>query len=137
MTVILWIVLALLVAGAIIFMSSLQTRRSLPTLELPDGEALPKTVLQRRAGWTLLVAVLLVATAAGCLVLVGPETWWEDDAIRHLVTVLLLGVLAVYLAFMVGVRSLATRDDGSFDERDELILASVTRYAGCASSTAK
>ena len=66
MSPILWIILALIIAGALIFASSLKTRRSLPALELPAGETLPKTVTQKRAAWALFVVVLLVGTAAGC-----------------------------------------------------------------------
>jgi hypothetical protein len=122
MNLILWVILALIIAGAIIFISSLRTRRDLPTLELPDGESLPRTLVQRRAGWTLLVAVLLVMAAAASLTLFGPQAWWENDPVRHLVTALLLGVLVAYMFFVRSVRALKVRDDGSFDERDAMIL---------------
>ena len=69
MTFILWIVAALLVAGIIIFVSSLATRRRLPPVELPEGETLPKTALQKRATWTLTIVMLLTVVAAGC----GPK----------------------------------------------------------------
>jgi len=120
---VLWIIVALLIAGAILFASSLRTRRSLPALELPDGESLPKTLLQRRASWTLLAVVMLTLTAAICLVWFGPLAWWENDSIRHPVTALLLAALIIFMFFIRGVRALETRNDGSIDERDAAILS--------------
>jgi hypothetical protein len=119
---VLWTIAALAIAGAILVASSLRTRRSLPAVELPDGEVLPKTVLQKRAGRTLLVVVALTAAASACLVWFGPQAWWENDAIRHLVTALLLGALIVFTFFIRGVRTLEDRDDGSLDERDAAIM---------------
>ena len=66
---VLWIIAALLIAGALVFVSSLRTRKALPVLELPDGESLPRTALQKRAAWALLGAVLLTAAAAALLVI--------------------------------------------------------------------
>lgn len=123
MTPILWLVAALLIAGLIIFTSSLTTRRLLPAIELPDGEALPRTPLQRRAAWTLLGVIVLSLVAAGILLYFGAGRWWDDDAVRLSFTGLLLAALGVYLAFTISVRSLASRDDGSFDERDSAIMA--------------
>ena len=122
MSPIMWIILALIIAGALIFVSSLKTRRSLPALELPEGETLPLTVMQKRASWALFVVVLLVGTAAGCVAWFGPQVWWDNDAVRHPVTALLLGALIVYMFFVRGARALELRDDGSFDERDAAIL---------------
>ena len=102
----LWIIVALLVAGAIVFATSLKTRRTLPKLDLPDGEELPKTLMQRRAGWALLAVVLLTGIAAGCLVWFGPRAWWDVDAIRHVVTALMLGALLVFLVFTMSARAL-------------------------------
>ena len=119
---VLWMIAALLLGGAIVFVSALRTRRSLPAVELPDGETLPKTALQRRAGWTLLVVMLLTAAAAAVLVWFGPQTWWEVDAVRHSVTALLLGGLVVFLVFTLGVRQLETAGDGRLDERDIAIM---------------
>ena len=71
---ILWIIVALLIGGALVFIASLRTRRALPPLELPDGEALPKTELQKRAARALVGAGLLTAAAAapGEQVALGP-----------------------------------------------------------------
>ncbi|MEJ2274537.1 MAG: hypothetical protein P8Y01_08170 [Woeseiaceae bacterium] len=123
MNPILWLVVALLVAGAIVFVSSLATRRQLPAVELPDGEKLPKTALQQRAAWALLAVMVLSLAAVGSLLFFGAERWWDDDAVRLTFTFLLLAALGVYLVFSISVRSLAIRDDGSFDERDTAIMA--------------
>ena len=119
---VLWIVVALLVAGAIVFASSLRTRRALPALSLPDGETLPKTVLQQRAGRALLGVVLLTAAAAVLLVYHGAQAWWEVDAVRHVATALMLAALLVFLVFMLGARQLEAAGDGRFDERDSIIM---------------
>lgn len=119
---ILWIIAALLVAGVLVVVASLRTRRQLPAIELPAGESLPMTAIQKRAGWALLGVALLTTAAAAFLVRFGAEQWWDDDSIRLTVTFLLLAALGVYLAFMMSVRALEVRDDGSFDERDRAIL---------------
>lgn len=119
---ILWTIVALVAAGAFVFASSLRTRRALPALRLPDGEVLPRTELQKRAGWTLLAVSVLTAAAAIVLVKNGAQAWWDVDAVRHTVTVLLLGGLLVFLVFMLGVRALEAASDGRFDERDGVIL---------------
>jgi hypothetical protein len=121
-TPVLWIIVALLIAGAIVFVASLRTRRTLPKLDLPDGEVLPKTLMQRRAAWALSAVALLTLAAAGCIAWFGPQAWWDVDAIRHPVTALLLGGLVVFLVFTQSVRALEARGDGSFDERDAVIL---------------
>jgi hypothetical protein len=121
-TPILWLIAAILVAGIIIFVSSLATRRHLPPIELAEGESLPKTALQKRAAITLASIGSLSAVAAGCVVYYGPQVWWDNDAVRLSVTLLLLAALGIYLAFTIGIRSLATRSEGAFDERDSAIM---------------
>ena len=123
MTPILWLVAALLLAGIIVFVSSLATRRRLPPVELADGRPLPKTALQTRATWTLIVVAALTAAAAACVVYFSPQVWWDNDAVRLTVTFLLLAALYVYLVFTIGVRSLEQRGEGAFDERDSLIMS--------------
>lgn len=123
MTPILWIMAALLIAGIIIFVSSLATRRRLPPVELAEGETLPTTALQQRASWAFAVVAALTVAAAGCVVFFGPAVWWDNDAMRLAVTFLLLGGLGVYLAFTISIRSLEGRGQGEFDERDSAIMA--------------
>ena len=57
MAPVLWIIVALLVAGAIVFATSLKTRRSLPPVELPDGDSMPRTPLQKKATRSLLAVL--------------------------------------------------------------------------------
>ena len=123
MTPILWIILALLIAAAIVIASSLKTRRSLPPIELPDGESMPVTPLQRHARRALFAAVALSLVAAASVAWFGPQAWWDEDPLRHAVTAMMLGALVAYLYFTMQARSLEARDDGSFDERDQAILA--------------
>lgn len=122
MNPILWLVAALLVAGIIVFISSLATRRRLPPIELPDGETLPRTALQQRTAWTLGGVVVLTGIAAGSVVFFGAQVWWDNDVVRQTVTVLLIAALLVYLVFTLGARALENRGDGSFDERDSAIM---------------
>lgn len=119
---ILWIIAALLIAALFVYLASVQTRRLLPPIELPEGEKLPGTPLQRYARWTLLVIVLLTVTAAGLVAWQGPQVWWDSDPVRLTVTFTLIAALLAYLAFTMRVRALEAREDGSFDERDSTIL---------------
>ena len=123
MTLILWLAAAVLLAGIIVFVSALATRRQLPPVELADGETLPRTALQKRAAWTLIAVAALTAAAGGCVAFFGPQVWWNDDTVRLSVTFLLLAGLLVYLVFTIGVRSLEQRGDGTFDERDAQIMS--------------
>ena len=117
-----WIVAALLTAGVLVVLSAARTRRSIPPLQLPAGESLPKTDLQRYTGWALAVIGLLFVVAAGIVVHFGAQTWWDDDAVRWTVTFVLIAAFAVFLAFAIKVGVLEKRGEGTFDERDKAIL---------------
>lgn len=130
MFAIVWIIVALLIAGTLVYAASLRTRRRLPPLEMPAGESLPKTPLQHRAALALLVITGLTSIAAAIVAYVGPAAWWHDDGIRLTVTAILVASLAGYLVFMLGVRALEARKDGSLDERDQLILGSANNGVG-------
>ena len=123
-----WIIIGLLVAGVVVYLSAIRSRRLLPKIELPAGETLPRTLLQRYAGRTLLIVVVLTAAAAGMVAYHGPQVWWDSDPVRLTVTFVLIAALLTYLIFTLLIRSLEARDDGSFDERDSIIL--VRSYAG-------
>jgi len=118
----LWMIAALLVAGLLVFLAALQTRRSLPPVEMPPGEALPLTALQAGSAGALVVVLLLSTAAAGLVAWFGPQAWWDSDPIRLTFTLLLLLALLVYLGFTWRMRQLALREDGSFDERDQTIM---------------
>ena len=119
----LWIILALLAAGLLVYVASLRTRRLLPSLELPDGEKLPRTPLQKHASRALLAVSALTVVAAGLVIHHGPQTWWDSDPVRLTVTGVLIAALVAYLVFTLTVRALESREDGAFDERDGTILA--------------
>ena len=97
-------------------------RTTLPAVELPPGEEMPRTAVQRYAARTLFAAGALIVVAAGVLAWYGPQAWWDTDGIRHAVTFLLLCALLVFLVFTKAVQALESRDDGSFDERDSIIM---------------
>jgi hypothetical protein len=118
----LWIIAALLISSLLVYLSARHTRRLLPEIELPPGETLPRTPVQRAAGWSLAAVSVLSALAAVVVIWSGPAAWWETDAIRLTFTGLLLVALLAYLGFTLSVRRMAERDDGTFDERDQLIL---------------
>ena len=128
MGVLLWIIVGLLIAGILVYVTSLRTRQLLPEIMLPPGEKLPRTPLQRLAGRTLLIVVLLTGVATGLLAWHGPQVWWDDDSIRLTVTFVLIAALVVYSIFTLRIRALEARSDGSFDERDSTILS--RSYAG-------
>ena len=119
---ILWIIAAMLIAALFVYLASVRTRRLLPPIELPIGEKLPGTPLQIYARWSLLVVVLLTVVAAGLVAWQGPEVWWDSDPVRLTVTFILITALLAYLVFTMRVRALEKRDDGLFDERDNIIL---------------
>jgi hypothetical protein len=123
MSFILWIILAVLVAGLLVYLGSLRTRRLLPEIVLADGEKLPRTPLQKHASWALAVVSLLTVAAAGLVAYHGPEVWWDSDRVRLTVTGILIAALVAYLVFTLVIRALENRDDGAFDERDAAILS--------------
>ena len=125
---VLWIIVGLLIASILVYLSSIRTRRLLPEIELPPGEKLPRTPLQRLAGWTLLIVVLLTGMATGLLAWHGPQVWWDNDSIRQTVTFVLIAAVVVYFIFTLRIRALEAHSDGSFDERDSTILG--RSYAG-------
>ena len=119
---IVWIVIALAIASIALYAYTVWYRARLPALELPPGEELPATHLQRYAGWTLLEVGFLTALAAAVVVCFGPEAWWTQDGIRITVTLILLVALASYLVFYMAIRKLRARDEALVDERDLVIL---------------
>ena len=52
----------------------------------------------------------------------GPQQWWDSDPVRLTVTSILLAALATYFGCSLRIRQLENRGDGSFDERDGIIL---------------
>ena len=135
MASIIWIVIALAIIAVLVTLSARRTRQLLPEIELPPGEEMPRAPVQRLAGRALAAVVMLVAVAAAIIIFNGPETWWNDDAVRLTVTAVLLGALGVLLFFSLRVRALQVRDDGAFDERDSVILSRACAGVGGALMT--
>ncbi len=135
MDIIVWTVTALAIASILVYVLAVRSQRRQPKIELPDGEKMPRTPLQRYAGWTLLEVGFLTALAAGIVVVHGPEVWWEHDRVRLTVTLVLLAALAAYLVFYLGIRKLRSRGEALFDERDAVILNRSGAGAGGAMMT--
>lgn len=122
MYAILWGVIALGVAFVALYVVVGRARRRLPPIELPAGERMPVTALQRLAGMTLLWSLLLTLAAAAVVVYFGPRAW-DSDSVRLTATGLLLAALAVFTVYLARIRMWTLRDDGTLDERDRAILA--------------
>jgi ABC-type uncharacterized transport system permease subunit len=122
MSVILWGVLALGLASIAVLVAARHSRSIAPPLVLPPGETLPTAPMQRLVRWSLLLGLPLAAAAGVVVAWFGPIVY-DDDAIRLLVTGLLLASLVVLAAptLLVGVWS--SRGDEKLDERDRAILA--------------
>jgi hypothetical protein len=119
---ILWIFVALLVASLIVYLAALSTRRQLPEIELPPGETLARTPTERAAVLALVITSILSFLAMAIVLYHGAETWWENDTVRLTFTGILLIALLAYLGFTIRIKQLTDRDDGSFDERDQVIM---------------
>ncbi|MBL8536867.1 MAG: hypothetical protein JNM59_05635 [Hyphomonadaceae bacterium] len=124
MSPILWIIVALAVAGGLLYVAVRRTQRHLPPLTLPQGEKLPKTALQRLAETSFIAVATLSAAAATIVVFFGVEAFWDRDAVRLSATGFVLAALAVFTYYSLRVAAWSARDDGKLDERDRAILAS-------------
>jgi hypothetical protein len=120
MSAIPWILGALAVAFAALFIFVRMAHRRLPPLVLEPGEAMPTTPHQRLAGWTLAGVILLTLAAGAFVVRFGVDVWWNDDAIRLGATGCLLAALAVFTFYITRVRIWRIAD--TMDERDQAIL---------------
>ncbi len=130
MPVLLWGILALVGGLVAIWVG---VRRSLPAAEpLPKGVELPRTPLQRVAGWSLGIGLLLGAGAAGILAYHGPETTYENDNVRLAFTLLILATMVVLGGGIILIKREASRDSGLLDERDLAILDRAPAVQGVA-----
>ena len=123
MGIVLWLVVALGAAFALVYVAALQARRLRPALVPPPGEKFPRTELQRLAGWSLLAASAFAAMAAAVVVTYGPQVFYENDRVRLTVTGLILCALAVFAFVNARAGLWMKKDDGHLDERDRAILA--------------
>jgi len=123
---ILWIILALVIASALVALGTRRSRRLLPALELPPGETFPATPLQRLATQSLIAAGALTAVCAGIVTVAGPQRFWDDDAVRLSVTGLVIVALVVAATVSLRASRWMSAGDGLLDERDRAILASAS-----------
>lgn len=130
MTLIAFFLIALAAAFASLHLSVRQARRRLPRIELPPGETMPVTALQRLAGRSLVIILLLTAAAGSIVMYYGPLTAWANDATRIWASMLLIAGLGVFTFYLARVRVWTTREDGTLDERDRAILATAPAGAG-------
>jgi hypothetical protein len=122
MSIILWALLAITGGLAAIAIGSRRILRRPPPLDLPPGESLPPTVLQVMARRYLLAGLVPIVAAAVIVLRVGADTFYQDDATRLTVTVLMLAALLVLAGFAFRARAAAGRPGGPLDERDVAIL---------------
>ena len=88
----------------------------------PGAEPVPATVLQRVAVWAVVIGVAVVAAAAWMLIANGPETVYDDDALRLQFTGIVLTGIALFSMFFIGIHVALTRQR-KLDERDLAVLA--------------
>lgn len=123
MQVVLWIVLAIVVALAWSFITVRRTQLMLKHVAVPSGEPMPMTVVQRVVWQALVPTLLLVFAAAATVAYHGVIAVWDNDDVRIFVTLLLLAALGGYTYYITRLRTWLIRDDGTLDERDRAILA--------------
>lgn len=132
MWIILWAVAALVAGMLALAIVTQRELRARPTLELPPGESLGSTRLQRLARRYLWLGVVPVALAAAIVVWAGPQTFYERDAVRIGVSLLLLSGLFVLagFAFQASAWSRRRAGGGPLDERDREILEKAPKVEG-------
>lgn len=120
MSVLLWGILALLAGFAVLWIAG---RRVMPKAPpLPADVELPATPMQRTARWSLVAGLILAVAAAGVLLAFGPETTYDDDNVRLVFTLLLLGSIVVVAGASIQLKRWAKAESASMDERDRTIL---------------
>ncbi len=123
MHVILWTVFALGLVFIAVLAAARYSRTIAPPLVMPPGESFPTTPMQRRVQWALVLGLPPMLAAGALVVWIGPTVYDADDAVRLLVTGLMVASLLVLAApgLLVGVWS--SRAGERLDERDRAILA--------------
>ena len=130
MAVILFALLALGAGAAFIAFGARRTLARRPPLELPPGETLPPTVLQRLAVRALALGAALVIAAGAIVVWAGPATFYARDSVRLTVTLLLLAALLVLAGFALRAFAWARQPASPLDERDRGILERAPKLEG-------
>jgi len=132
MWIILWAVAALVAGGAVLAGGAWIAAQKQPKPELPPGETMGSTPLQRKARWAIALGAVISAAAAGVVAYYGPIPAFESDTVRIVVTLLLLAALGVLAGFGMQMQRLAKRDDATIDERDRAILSRAPAAQGAA-----
>ena len=122
MPIILWAVLAITAGLAAVAIGSRRVLRRLPAPDLPPGESLAPTTLQVMARRYLLAGLVPTLAAAAVVARVGADRFYQEDATRITVTLLMLAGLVVLSAFAFRAHALAKAPGGPLDERDVAIL---------------
>ena len=123
MQVVLWIILAVVVALGWSFITVRRSQLMLKHVAVPSGEPIPMTAVQRVVWQALVPTLLCVLAAAATVGYYGVIAVWDNDQIRIIVTLLLLAALGGFTYYISRLRTWLVRDDGTLDERDRAILA--------------
>lgn len=123
MQVILWVIVAVVVALAWSFITVRRTQQMLKPIAALSGEAMPMTAVQRVVWQALVPTLLFVLAATATVGYYGVIAVWDNDRVRLLVTALLIAALGSYTYYIARLRTWLIRDDGTLDERDRAILA--------------
>jgi hypothetical protein len=122
MSVILWSVLAIGLAFIAVLVMSRATRHLAPPIELPPGESLPVTPVERLTRWSLALGLLSVAVMAAIVIVSGPTTFDEEVTSRLAVMGLFVASLLLLAAPFLVAGVWAARDERGLDERDRAVL---------------
>jgi hypothetical protein len=128
--VILWAVVAIAIAFLFVYAAARKQRRLRPPLELPPGESMPTTPLQRLAGRVLIVMLGLGVLAAAIVVYHGAQVYWDNDRVRLTVTGLFIATLAAGGVLGVWISKQLAGDERQLDEHDRAILAGASSGQG-------
>lgn len=129
MTPVLWTFAAILVAlGAAAVAATALARPKRPPIDTsPEDADAPLAPLQKLAWWWLGIGVAAAAPFAAAVAVYGAPRYYDDDAIRVPVTVVLAAGFVIYgVILAVGKRFVAT-GRVVLDERDRQILEAAPR----------
>jgi hypothetical protein len=123
MSPILWIIIAMAIAGVWSLIAVRRTQRIVAPNPAAIGEPVPSTPMQRVAWQGLVPTLLCIAVAAVIVAQRGVVDVWNNDAVRATVTLFLIVALGGYTYFLARLRAWLIKDNNTLDERDRAILA--------------
>lgn len=123
MSPILWIIIAVGIAGVWSLIAVRRTQRIVAPNPAAGGESLPSTPMQRVAWQGLIPTLLCIAVAAIIVAQRGVLAVWNNDDVRVTVTVFVIAALGGYTYFIARLRTWLIKDNDTLDERDRAILA--------------